>query len=57
MGFGVAFLVGLVACGSSCLAVTGGIVVSYMESLENKTRGQMFKVQALFHLGRLIAFV
>lgn len=57
MSFGVAFLVWLVACGSSCLAVTGWIVVSYVESLENKGWLSMFKIQALFHLGRLVAFV
>lgn len=57
MWFWVAFLVGLVACGSSCLAVTGGIVVSYMESLENKTRASIVKTQVLFHIGRLVAFI
>lgn len=57
MWFGVAFLVGLVACGSSCLAITGGIVVSYTESLEHKTPAQLWRIQALFHAGRIGAFV
>jgi sulfite exporter TauE/SafE len=53
----VAFLVWLVACGSSCLAVTGWIVVSYVEALEDKNRWHLAKVQWLFHIWRMIAFV
>lgn len=53
----VAFLVWVVACGSSCLAVTWWIVVSYVEALEDKNRMHLLKVQGLFHIGRMIAFV
>ena len=57
MGLWVAFLVWLVACGSSCLAVTWGIIVSYVEALEDKNRYNLLKVQWLFHVWRLAAFV
>lgn len=55
LGFGVAFLVGLVASISTCLAVTGGIIIGYTESIVDKTNG--WKTQLRFHMGRLIAFV
>lgn len=57
MGLWVAFLVWLVACSSSCLAVTGGIIVSYVEALEDQPRASLVKTQWLFHLGRMLAFV
>ncbi len=55
LGFGIAFLVGLVASISTCLAVTWGIIIGYTESIVDKTNG--WKTQILFHMGRLIAFV
>jgi sulfite exporter TauE/SafE len=57
MWLGVAFLVWLVACWSSCLAVTWWIVVSYIEALEDKNRIHLAKTQWLFHLWRIWAFV
>jgi len=53
----VAFLVGLVACGSSCLAVTWWIIVSYVEALEDKNWYNLVKVQWLFHVWRMLAFI
>lgn len=53
----VAFLVWLVACSSSCLAVTGWIIVSYIESLEDKNWFNLVKIQWLFHIWRFFAFV
>lgn len=53
----VAFLVWLVACGSSCLAVTWWIIVSYVEALEDKNWVNLLKVQWLFHVWRMLAFV
>lgn len=52
--FGIALVVGLVASISTCLAVTGGIVVGYTESVDTKNN---IRTQAKFHIGRLIAFV
>ena len=53
----VAFLVWLVACGSSCLAVTWWIIVSYVEALEDKNWYHLVKVQWLFHVWRMLAFI
>lgn len=55
LGFGVAFLVGLVASVSTCLAVTGGIVIGYTESVSDKNHGLM--TQLRFHMGRIITFI
>ncbi len=55
LGFGVAFLVGLVASVSTCLAVTGGIIIGYTESIVDKTNG--WKTQLRFHMGRIITFI
>lgn len=54
LGFGVAFLVWLVASVSTCLAVTWGIIIGYTESIVDKTNG--WKTQLGFHMGRLITF-
>lgn len=53
--FTVAFFVGLVASISTCLAVTGWIVVGYTESIVDKTNG--WKTQLRFHIGRIITFI
>lgn len=55
LGFGIAFLVGLVASVSTCLAVTWGIIIGYTESIVDKTNG--WKTQLRFHMGRLITFI
>lgn len=54
LSFGVAFLVGIVASVSTCLAVTGWIVVGYTESIVDRTNG--WKTQLRFHIGRIVTF-
>lgn len=51
---GVAFVLGLVASVSTCLAVTGGIVIAYSEVVSSS---HAWKIQLQFHLGRVLAFV
>lgn len=52
--YGTAFVVGLVASVSTCLAVVGGLVLSLSASYA-KT-GTTWKPQILFHVGRLAGF-
>lgn len=52
--FSTAFLIGLVASVSSCLAVVGGLLLSI--SAEYAKQGSQRKPQVLFHAGRLAAF-
>lgn len=52
--FGIALIVWLVASLSTCLAVTGGIVIGYAESVQTHHN---WRTQVTFHLGRLLAFV
>ncbi len=52
--FSVAFIVGLVASISTCLAVTGWIVIGYAESVQTHKN---WATQLKFHIGRFIAFV
>ncbi|MFA7284816.1 MAG: sulfite exporter TauE/SafE family protein [Candidatus Absconditabacterales bacterium] len=54
LGFGVALVIGLVASVSTCLAVTGGIVIGYAESVQTQHN---LMTQLKFHLGRIVAFV
>ena len=54
ISFPIALLVGLVASVSTCLALTGGIVLGYAESVQ--TRNNFF-TQLQFHAGRIGAFV
>jgi len=58
LSIGVAFLVGVVASISTCLAVVGAVVVSFAAKYE--TRGNFYqsniKPHLLFHLGRLLSF-
>ncbi len=51
---GIALLIGLVASVSTCLAVTGWIVIGYAESITDKNPR---KTQLLFHWGRILAFI
>ncbi len=52
--FSIALIVGLVASISTCLAVTGGIVIGYAESVQtHKNRLTQLK----FHAGRFVAFI
>ena len=54
VGFGTAFLIGLVASVSSCMAVVGGLVLSLSATFAKE--GETVRPQMLFHIGRLVAF-
>jgi len=54
VGFGTAFLIGIVASVSSCMAAVGGLVLSLSANFAKE--GETFRPQALFHIGRLAAF-
>jgi len=60
MSYGLVFVVGLVASVSSCIAVTGGLLVAiaakYNESTANLTPGQRLKPHVYFNLGRIISY-
>ncbi|MFH1291757.1 MAG: sulfite exporter TauE/SafE family protein [bacterium] len=57
-GFGLAILIGLIASLSSCLAVVGGVVLSF--AAKYQASGNFFqasvKPHLLFHVGRLTSF-
>ena len=54
VNYGTAFLIGLIASVSSCLAIVGGLVLSLSA---NYTKiGDRLKPQLAFHLSRLITF-
>lgn len=52
--FGTAFVIGIVASLSTCMAVVGGLVLSMSATFARE--GDQVKPQILFHLGRLISF-
>lgn len=52
--FTTAFVVGLVASVSTCLAVVGGLVLSVSATYAHEGKG--WRPQALFHIGRLAGF-
>lgn len=54
VSYGTAFLIGLIASVSSCLAVVGGLVLSL--SASSAKEGGTWRTQALFHAGRLGGF-
>lgn len=54
IGLGAAFLIGIIASISSCMAVVGGLVLSM--SANYAKEGDKVKPQVLFHIGRLVAF-
>jgi len=54
VGFGSAFLIGIVASLSSCMAMVGGLVLSLSANFAKE--GETFRPQALFHVGRLVSF-
>ncbi len=54
VSYGTAFLIGLIASVSSCLAVVGGLVLSL--SASSAREGGTWRTQALFHAGRLGGF-
>ena len=54
MSYGTAFVIGLIASVSSCLAIVGGLVLSL--SASSAKEGGTWRSQALFHIGRLGGF-
>ncbi len=54
IGYGVAFLVGVVASLSSCMAIVGGLVLTLSAYYAGK--GEKTRPQLLFHAGRLASF-
>ncbi len=60
MSYGFVFAIGLVAAVSSCLAVTGGLLVAvsakYAENNPNLTGAQRFKPNLLFNIGRIAGY-
>ncbi len=54
MTFATAFVIGLVASVSTCMAVVGGLVLSMSASYAKE--GERVRPQVLFHLGRLVSF-
>src|ERR1700694_2241701 len=60
MSYGVAFLIGLVASVSSCIAVTGGLLVAlaakYNEANAYLTDMQRLKPHIYFNAGRIVSY-
>jgi copper chaperone CopZ len=54
VSYGTAFIVGLIASVSTCMAVVGGIVLSLSASFAKE--GDRVRPQAMFHVGRLVSF-
>jgi uncharacterized protein len=54
VGYGTAFVIGLIASISTCMAVVGGLVLSM--SANYVKEGDKVRPQMLFHIGRLISF-
>lgn len=52
--YGTAFVIGLVASVSTCMAVVGGLVLSVSANFAKE--GDAKKPQTLFHVGRLVSF-
>ncbi len=54
VSYGTAFIVGVVASLSTCMAVVGGLVLSMSATFAKE--GDRVKPQLLFHLGRIVSF-
>ncbi len=54
VSYGTAFVVGIIASLSSCMAVVGGLLLSMSASFAKG--GDRVKPQILFHLGRIVSF-
>ncbi len=55
ISFGTAFVIGIIASLSTCMAVVGGLVLSL--SARYAKDGSSFYPHALFHAGRIVSFV
>lgn len=53
--YGMAFLVGIIASLSTCMAIVGGLVLSISATFARL--GDRTKPQALFHIGRIASFL
>lgn len=54
MTYGTAFVIGLIASVSTCMAVVGGLVLSMSANFAKE--GDKVRPQMLFHAGRLVSF-
>ncbi len=54
VSYGTAFIIGLIASVSTCMAVVGGLVLSMSASFAKE--GDKVRPQVLFHVGRLVSF-
>jgi len=54
VSYGTAFIIGLIASVSSCLAIVGGLVLSL--SANSAREGGTWRTQTLFHIGRIAGF-
>lgn len=52
--YGTAFVIGVIASLSTCMAVVGGIVLSMSATFAKE--GDKIRPQIMFHLGRIVAF-
>ncbi len=52
--YGTAFVIGLIASVSSCMAVVGGLVLAMSANFAKE--GEKRRPQVLFHVGRLVSF-
>jgi sulfite exporter TauE/SafE/copper chaperone CopZ len=62
VGYGTAFVIGLIASVSTCMAVVGGLVLSMSSSFAKESDGSTesnksrLRPQILFHISRLVSF-
>lgn len=54
VSYGTAFVLGLIASVSTCMAVVGGLVLSMSANFAKE--GDKVRPQVLFHIGRLVSF-
>ena len=54
VGYGTAFIIGLIASVSTCMAVVGGLVLSMSATFAKE--GDKVRPAVLFHIGRLVSF-
>jgi sulfite exporter TauE/SafE/copper chaperone CopZ len=54
VGYGTAFVVGLIASVSTCMAIVGGLVLSISANFAKE--GDKVRPQMLFHIGRIVSF-
>jgi sulfite exporter TauE/SafE len=58
MGYGIIFLIGLMASVSSCMATAGGLLVGMTATVSQQqvTRRQKIKTSAFFNIGRVLSY-